>query len=621
MTSLDTRRDTKLLNVAWSDQLLKHPWDREAPPLDPVSRPYDSEEANRCWAVGILMMNHYFYRTRHGIDGDLTLDEVLAEVGMHFAAMHNGMHPSLAALRSGGNLLNDYANYDGITYGLEWALNISKPTLVDVKNEASLRQVAFQYIENNMPLYVVQCNGPMDDGGVCRYSTHAMVVDGYAIYDNGKWALHFLNVDNYGSTQWRTFGSDDWKYVFRYYEYEKPDGDVKSSDPLVHIDSDHDGIMDFDEKYRFDSDMKLPDTDFDGVWDKEEIYSYTIREKMISAGTGRITDFYADIDHDSKRAENDSDSDDDKLLDGEEDLNGNGVMDEGETDPYIFNNLTSVQINEMRSNIALYSLNYLRINDGVQCQSTEGVLESNFCDAVSESTDLWAVIVGAKVRWGNIYTKGMATLRSDADVGAIMYYGSDFYPYTPVLQEGALCGKITYLDRWPLPLLNVDPVVGTSNRDLLIRSGEIVSLTLGTNPYRTIKVEAGGELVIVPGEFIAEDLQIESGAKISFSNPGRQTILHVKNKVIWRGKFDPKANIVSIARGFKLYYYGTERFFVEGSWGGTIIAPNAKLILGQTQYKSLYGQFLGNGLSVHQYSRVINVVFNPLSSSAIAYRD
>ncbi|MCQ2078423.1 MAG: hypothetical protein MJZ20_15575, partial [Bacteroidaceae bacterium] len=90
---------------------------------------------------------------------------------------------------------------------------------------------------------------------------------------------------------------------------------------------------------------------------------------------------------------------------------------------------------------------------------------------------------------------------------------------------------------------------------------------------------------------------------------------------IWRGKFDPKANIVSIARGFKLYYYGTERFFVEGSWGGTIIAPNAKLILGQTQYKSLYGQFLGNGLSVHQYSRVINVVFNPLSSSAIAYRD
>lgn len=62
-------------------------------------------------------------------------------------------------------------------------------------------------------------------------------------------------------------------------------------------------------------------------------------------------------------------------------------------------------------------------------------------------------------------------------------------------------------------------------------------------------------------------------------------------------------------------------FFVEGSWGGTIIAPNAKLILGQTQYKSLYGQFLGNGLAVHQYSRMINVPFNPLNSGFLAYKE
>ena len=620
MTSLDTRRDTKLLNVAWSDQILKHPWDREAPPLDPESRPYDSEEKTRCWAVGILMMNHYFYRSRHGIDGDLTLDEVLVEVGMHFAALHNGMHPSLAALRSGANLLNDYAHYDGITYGLKWALKIPEPTLINVKNEANLHRVAARYIENDMPLYVVQCNGPMVDGS-CGYSTHAMVVDGYAIHDNGTWALHFLNVDNYGSSQWRTFGSDDWNYILHYYEYEKPNGDVKISDPLVHSDSDQDGVMDFDEKYRFDSDMKLHDTDFDGVWDKEEIYSYTIREKMDFDGTGRIADFYADIDHDSKRAENDSDSDGDKLSDGEEDLNGNGMLDEGETDPYIVDNIPSTQVNEIPSNIALYSLDYLRINDGVQCQSLDDALGMNYCDAVSESANSWAVVVGTKVRWGNIYTKGMTTLRNNADIDAIMYYGSDFYPYAPVLQEGALCRKITYMDRWPLPLLNIESIVSTSSRDLLIRNGEKVSLLSGINSYRSIKVEAGGELVFVPGEFITEDLQIESGARISFANPGRKTILHVKNTIIWRGKFDAKANLVSIARGFKLYYYGTERFFVEGSWGGTIIAPNAKLILGQTQYKSLYGQFLGNGLAVHQYSRMINVPFNPLNSGFLAYKE
>jgi hypothetical protein len=70
-------------------------------------------------------------------------------------------------------------------------------------------------------------------------------------------------------------------------------------------------------------------------------------------------------------------------------------------------------------------------------------------------------------------------------------------------------------------------------------------------------------------------------------------------------------NVVTVASGFKLYYYGEERFFVHGVWAGTLIAPNAKLVLGQTQNKKIYGQFLGKGVTVHQYSKIFRMSFDP----------
>ena len=45
---------------------------------------------------------------------------------------------------------------------------------------------------------------------------------------------------------------------------------------------------------------------------------------------------------------------------------------------------------------------------------------------------------------------------------------------------------------------------------------------------------------------------------------------------------------------------GHERIFIHGEWAGTLLAPYATLILGQTKNKLLYGRFLGNGVAVHQ---------------------
>ena len=41
-----------------------------------------------------------------------------------------------------------------------------------------------------------------------------------------------------------------------------------------------------------------------------------------------------------------------------------------------------------------------------------------------------------------------------------------------------------------------------------------------------------------------------------------------------------------------------------------------KLVLGQTQNKRIYGQFLGKGINIHQHSKVYKVPFNPQKSTA-----
>ena len=74
----------------------------------------------------------------------------------------------------------------------------------------------------------------------------------------------------------------------------------------------------------------------------------------------------------------------------------------------------------------------------------------------------------------------------------------------------------------------------------------------------------------------------------------------------------------AIAQGFKLVHHGNEPLFIEGDWAGTIFAPKAKLVLGQAK-KEIYGRFVGNGITVHQYASLYAVPFAPETETTIAY--
>ena len=90
--------------------------------------------------------------------------------------------------------------------------------------------------------------------------------------------------------------------------------------------------------------------------------------------------------------------------------------------------------------------------------------------------------------------------------------------------------------------------------------------------------------------------------------------------MIWRTEFERNAPLEAIAQGLRLAYYGSKKVFVEGEWAGFIYAPNAKIVLGQAGYKTVYGQVLANGITVHQKTKIFRVEYKPNKVQIFAMR-
>jgi len=257
--------------------------------------------------------------------------------------LNRSTHVSMRCLRAaismmnsfyGGNLSQDRISYyvyeecskDGLPEGdlghgiglrgvnaptiLGWALNEAsvirldgKPDFIDIK----------QWIDSDHPI--------MRDNGTDHRIT---VIDGY---DTEGQAVHVIDP----LTGTETIIPYDDLDVFVVWVAIGDSITARSDEPTVWMDSDVDGVVDFDEINRFHTDPYNPDTDQDGIDDKTEIRSYTfLSDDSFDSHDVRKPD----ADGDGLRAELDWDSDNGGCPDGLEDLNHNGRIDPGETDPF-----------------------------------------------------------------------------------------------------------------------------------------------------------------------------------------------------------------------------------------------------------------------------------------------
>lgn len=78
----------------------------------------------------------------------------------------------------------------------------------------------------------------------------------------------------------------------------------------------------------------------------------------------------------------------------------------------------------------------------------------------------------------------------------------------------------------------------------------------------------------------------------------------MNGSTIWRSK-TLNDNLELVAKGFKIIQHSSEAMIIEGEWAGTIFAPKADLILGQS---------IGNNITVHQYATMYGVAFEPIKT-------
>lgn len=594
VTPLAARKDTRLLDVKWGEMAVAREWDKPH-----WSHPhYDEEESYRCWAVGAQMLNRYY-------GGDLTQDELK----LNFKGYRN-----LSVFSDSGKakILGAFLHYNRggmadslLTSVVLWALgndvklvrNDSLPTEDEVRT----------WIGAGIPLYV------WTEG-------HVMLLDAYRISLSGRMDVRVLNTDNDGTAEWRVLKSSALKGFIA----ATVSGNVRESDSRIHTDSDGDGLMDYDEIERFGTDPYNPDSDGDGIDDKTEIFSYTIRDtitdKDSSSWKNGLTQLtFADIDGDSLRAELDWDSDGGGKADGEEDKNKNGLKESEESDVYdADDDFTPVEISsDVPGILTLYARERLLVNDGVRCRQN-----SKNCDIASESKDsTYAVSIGRSAYVRRITSKGGIFFRDYATVtGNVRVYSLPGKVLNLEKQNNVRFDKAFILQLetlWPYRVAELPAMQDAGQVTKEIAYNESYTLKDGDH-FQTLKVSPGGTLFVEPGEMFIGNVQLESGSRVLFVNPGMQTILYLNGGVIWRAR-TLNEDLEKVAKGFKLIQHGTETMIVEGMWAGTIFAPNADLILGQSK-KSLYGRFLGKNVTVHQYAQVYGIPFSPEINTVIARR-
>lgn len=602
------RKDTRLLVPNWGMYADVREWDQSH-----VGKSHwDEEEAWRCWVVGIQTLNYYF-------GGNLTQDEIKIH-GMNERGNSDWILGVFPLASAGGG------SQEVVQNTLSWALgNISINYYEETPSDSLVRA----FIKNGLPLYV-------------GTNSHIMVMDAYRVRGDGQMEVRFLNPHNDGESEWQIFSSAG---IVHYWTYEKP-LQVLNADSLVFKDSDEDGLVDYDEIYRFHTNPNNEDSDGDGINDKVEIWSYTIRETPnrkqaysdsmmnpidMQNGTwilGVEKELFADADNDGIRAELDVDSDDDGLLDGKEDLNKNGIIEEGETDPYIadvFKRPVYAE-DDVPGNFALYSLGKISLNDGSSCRFYKSYQSVNSCSFASESeSDYFSLSLAAKNRINLVHSKGGVLVRNRDTVNFVYIYSDKDKKPSLNIQKGASALGFAYVsnENWPWSVNRELETFDVGSETKIIRSGEELFLSDGAK-YETLKIESGGILRLGTGNVKIGNLQLEAGSFIEFTSLGSETILQAKNSIIWRSQIIPKISNnyyatrrnLSAAKGFKLIYQGTETAFIEGEWAGTIYAPYARLVLGQAN-KNIFGRFMGNGITIHQYAKLYAVPFEPNSETAV----
>jgi hypothetical protein len=246
---LAQRKDTSLLTLQSGRQDAGHGWDEPHVGLDPT----DPADAMNCTIASTAMVNNF-------LGGNLSQDRISYEV------RHNEAAGPETDLNFGRGIWPDAP--------LAYAIGVA-PTRPALRSSVGLWQQIVTDIENNRPAVIVLANA----GGA---SSHTTVVTGYE-YDArttpAQYNIIMHDPWNIGQSDARIGKVSLASAASRFLAYYDFPAEVaigpRRQELEVTQDTDGDGIMDFDEQRRFNTEWQSPttglDTDMDCLPDKAEI--------------------------------------------------------------------------------------------------------------------------------------------------------------------------------------------------------------------------------------------------------------------------------------------------------------------------------------------------------------
>lgn len=624
-------KDTRMLAEDWSVGFNKDNWNKLFPKIDFWNGKVNYAVHNRFWLTMAQMINHYK-------GGNVSSDEILYYVRSGFSdTSFGGPVETMQAV----NYALGMTAWDNITYTAlldayrgsgaipsvdGWT--VGTPTLHTIMN----------VIEAGNVLGVSQLNAGNKGG-------HSMVLNGYKIDSNSDVYIHLLNTDNMGTAEWRYYctitslGSDvivstvlngighlidlipgvqiSGNTFFTFYEPPLY-ASGRSANASVFADNDNDGIVDFDEIERFGTEPLNDDSDGDKKNDYEEIYDF-----MQCMGGSEYTS-KSDIDGDGLLAARDPDSDGDGYCDEQEIAYEDGNPHSCERfNGSIHPDDSLPKCANYDYSLALLAKERLALNDRASCITING----SYCPIASyemEYGGAYGVSLGVNASVGNIYSAKSVLLRDRAKVyGNLETAGSVEKQSSTSVVTGTI---VEHSDRAGAYELMYAPVLdnATLNGDVTIHhqysfnTGETLYshiLGAGANNIEFL-FNSGSNLVFNTNVCLAGSLRFQNGAKMYA--PTESVVFHIGNDFQWNGTIETN-DMISAAQRIMVYYYGTNKVFIQSDFAGTIVAPNAEVVVGQSG-KNFYGAIYAKSIVIHQNTRITWVPFvSQQNNSVVAY--
>jgi hypothetical protein len=123
------------------------------------------------------------------------------------------------------------------------------------------------------------------------------------------------------------------------------------------------------------------------------------------------------------------------------------------------------------------------------------------------------------------------------------------------------------------------------------------TLRLAPGSYGAVQIKSRSAVFLQAGDYYFSSLTVEPGAVLSLPSAGKARIF-VQSGFVFRGRVARPAGGTA---ALLVAYLGTSNALLESSFRGSVIAPNAKIVLASVEH---VGSFFGKRLEVQAGARL-----------------